>query len=144
MLPILNPSMLRRLNRPMLPRSNPSMHGMSNASNLTYLAQTTPIYAAQNNLVLLFCVLIAAKNLDVNCGLFLARTFVGTTKFLTLCSQKILATVVAVVLVVSIALFNFEKLSIITKIYWLLLFVFGRRRKMSMAMSSSGFVAGKP
>lgn len=62
------------------------------------------------------------------------------SKLLTQCSEKIVAIVVRVVLVVGIVSVNFEKWSVITSMYWLLLFVFGRGPKMAMAKNSTGSI----
>lgn len=63
-------------------------------------------------------------------------------KLRTLCSKIIVATVVSVVFVVGIALNNFENRFIITAKYWLQLFILGRAPRTSMAMNSSGSLAG--
>lgn len=54
---------------------------------------------------------IAAKYLDLNCGLSSAKTFVGMQKLLTRCYKKIVAIAVAIIIVAVVAFFDFGRQS---------------------------------
>lgn len=87
----------------------------------------------------MFCAL-RCKNLDMYYGPFSLRTFVDRRKLPTQRSRKIVSSVVSIVFVLGVALVFFQKWSVISKMYWMPLFVFKIGRRTSIAMSSKGSV----
>lgn len=61
-------------------------------------------------------------------------------KLLTQSSKKIVATILTAFFVIGFTLANFEKTSVITTMYWVPLFNFGKQPRWSMAMNLRGFV----
>lgn len=78
----------------------------------------------------------------MNCAPWYGKTFHGILKLPTQRSRMNMATVVAVSFVVDVTLVNFEKWFVISTLYWLPFFVFGREPIWWMGMNTSGPVAG--